>query len=131
MDADRLGLQMALFHKALAALQEAVASDSGDKKSRDSILLSYVFTFEMAWKSLRAALSARGLLVPDYAAAVLRGGFQAGLIKDADTWDRLRFYRNDVSHAYDQAKAVAIAAFVRERAIEGFQELLTRLERDD
>lgn len=104
MDADRLGLQMALFHKALAALQEAVASDSGDKKSRDSILLSYVFTFEMAWKSLRAALSARGLLVPDYAAAVLRGGFQAGLIKDADTGDWLRFYRNDVSHAYDQAE---------------------------
>ncbi len=131
MEMDRMALQLGQFHKALGALVEAVATDDGDKKSRDSVLLSYVFTFEMAWKSLKVALAARGLNAADYAAAVLKAGFQAGLIADAESWDKLRTYRNDVSHAYDEGKAVAIAAFVREVALVRLQELLARLERND
>ena len=61
MDRDRLLLQLTQYRKAMAALADAIASDDGDKKSRDSILLSFVFTFEMAWKSLKTALALRGL----------------------------------------------------------------------
>ncbi len=131
MDLDRLALQLGQFRKALAALADAIETDEGDKKSRDSVLLSYVFTFEMAWKSLKAALAVRGLNASDYAAAVLKAGFQAGLIQDADAWDKLRNYRNDVSHAYNEDKAVAIAAFVHDTALARLQELLARLERND
>ena len=62
MDQDkRLQLQIEQYGRALAALEDALADDDGDKKSRDSILLSFVFTFEMAWKSLRFTLIAKGM----------------------------------------------------------------------
>ena len=75
----RIHLQLDVYAKALAALREAVQTDTGDKKSRDSILLSYVFTFEMAWRALKVALAVRGLDVPDYAAAVLKAALQGRL----------------------------------------------------
>jgi nucleotidyltransferase substrate binding protein (TIGR01987 family) len=116
--------------KALAAFEEAVATDTGDKKSRDSLLLSFVFTFETAMNCLHAALAQRGMQVPDYAVAILKAGFQAELINDPTGWDTLRESRNDISHAYDEALAVTIAASVRQRAAPLIGELLTRLEQD-
>ena len=117
--------------KALRAFDDAVATDDGDKKSRDSLLLSFVFTFETAVKCLKQALTERGISVPDYAVAVLRAGFQAELIDDPEGWDALRQHRNDVSHAYDEAKAIVIAAHVRQHAASLVSKLLARLERDD
>ena len=118
-------------HKALFAFEEAVATDIGDKKSRDSLLLSFIFTFEMAVKCLKAALAERSLSVPDYAVAILKAGFQADLIDDPDGWDALRENRNDISHAYDESLAVAIAAHARQHAAPLIKKLLARLERDD
>jgi nucleotidyltransferase substrate binding protein (TIGR01987 family) len=130
-EVDHLQFQLRQYRKALQALEEAIATDDGDKKSRDSLLLSFVFTFEMAWKTLKSALAVRGLIAADYGAAVLRAGFQAGLILDPVVWDALRENRNEVSHAYDLEKAIAISAFVREYAVRCFTELATRLESDD
>jgi hypothetical protein len=75
-------LQLAQFERAFAALQEAIDTDDGDKKSRDSILLSFVFSFEMACKSMRSALALLGMNVADYASAILRGAFQARLFDE-------------------------------------------------
>lgn len=127
----KLTFQLGRLRQALAALDEAVASDSGDKKSRDSILLSFVFTFEMAWRSLKVALAVRGADAPDYAAGTLKSAFAARLISDADLWMDLRDARNEVSRAYDQDKAIVIASLVRQRALQGFHGLLDRLQRDD
>lgn len=128
---DRLAVQLAQFEKATQALREAIDTDTGDKKSRDSILLSYVFTFEMAWKSLKAALATRGLETPDYAAAVLRAALQARLITDPKLWEDIRDFRNDIGHAYDEEKAIEIAAFVRTKSLGNFFALAERLKRDD
>ena len=122
---------MVQMKKAFAAFAEAVADDDGDVKSRNSLLLSYVFTFEMAWKCLKLAEVERGMVVPDYAVAALKMGFQAGLIDDPAMWDKLREHRNNVAHAYDEEKAVAIAAFVRQYAATYFLKLMDRLARDD
>ena len=115
------------FDRALLALQDAIGSDTGDKKSRDSILLSYVFTFETGVKSLRKVLQDLGMQVPDYATAVLKAAFQAQLIHDATGWEALRDRRNFISHAYDEEQAIAIAAYVRQHALELFLLLQQRL----
>lgn len=128
---DRMALRLAQFGKALVAFKESIAEDTGDRKSRNSLLLSYVFTFEMAWKALKTALTMRGMNAPDYAAAVLKAAFQAQLISDAAGWEQLKDHRNNVSHAYDEGMAVEIAAYVREYAVSHFTDLLKRLERDD
>ena len=115
------------FDRALLALQDAIGSDTGDKKSRDSILLSYVFTFETGVKSLRKVLQDLGMQVPDYATAVLKAAFQAQLIHDATGREALRDRRNFISHAYDEEQAIAIAAYVRQHALELFLLLQQRL----
>jgi len=131
MDRSRLDFQLGLYSNALAALEDAIRTDDGEKKSRDSILLSFVFTFEMAWKSVKFALDLREFKVNDYAAAALSGGFQAGLIDDPAAWDLQRKHRNNVSHAYDKDEAIEISAFVREYSVGYFRQLLSRLKRDD
>ena len=127
---ERLSFQHERFGKALAALQDAVDTDTGDKKSRDSILLSFVFSFEMAWKLLKATLVADGANPPDYAAAVIKSAFTARLLSDADLWVDLREARNDVSHAYDEQRAIAIAELVKARAVPALTLLLTSLRPD-
>ena len=128
---DTLAFQLKQFGKAITAFELAVAQDEGDVKSRNSLLLSYVFTFEMTMKALRAALVVRGLETPDYATAVLKAAFRARLIDDPSLWELLRDQRNDVSHAYDEGKAIVIAAYVREFAGAAFHAVAQRLEHDD
>ena len=62
MDAfsDRTKLELRKFADAFVALQQADEDDRGDRKSRDSLLLNYVFSFEMAWQSMRLVLADRG-----------------------------------------------------------------------
>ena len=129
--AQNLVFQLDLFTKARKALDAALADDEGDVKSRNSLLLTYVFTFEMAVKSLRASLAVRGLNTPDYAAAVLKAALRAQLLDDPALWEQLKDHRNDVSHAYDEGKAILIAAFVHEQASACFYRLALRLERHD
>jgi nucleotidyltransferase substrate binding protein (TIGR01987 family) len=126
---DRLTFQLAQFERAFAALQEAVDTDDGSKKSRDSILLSYVFTFETACKAMRAALDELGLSVPDYASAVLRGALQGRLLSEPGAWEKLREHRNAVAHAYDEDRAVEIAAHVRVEAPRLFAILIDELRK--
>ena len=111
----------------MTALQDAVASDTGDKKSRDSILLSFVFTVEMSWKSLKAALAVLGEAAPNYAAGIFKSAFTVGLVTDPDLWMNLREARNEVSHANDLDKAIAIAALVSRRAVAAFRDLMEGL----
>ena len=127
---DRLALELDKLTAAIAVLRESMDDDES-RKARDSMLLRFVFTFEMAWRSMKFAMAARGLSTPDYAAAVLRAALQAQIIVDATLWDTLREYRNDVSHAYEEAKAIKIAAYVREHALPAFEQILSDLRSGD
>ena len=127
MQTDQTQLQLRKFADALATLKET-ADDDEDRKTRDSLLLRYVYTFEMAWQSIRAVLQERGDdETPRVAFAALETGFKVGYITDAALWKRLREGRNGVSHAYDESMAIALAAMVRVDAIPEFERLLTHL----
>ena len=114
-DAERFDLQLEYFEKALSRLGEVLEVDESDIV-RDSIIQRFEFTFEMAWKTLFRYLADKGERVAAKAWDVLPVAFEALLIEDAETWDKMREYRNDTSHEYNQAKATAVVAFVRSRA---------------
>lgn len=125
---DQTDLQLQKFEKALLSLEEAAAEDE-DRKGRDSLLLRFVFTFEMAWQSIRAVLRDRGDdETPRVAFAALATGFKVGYISDQVLWKRLRDARNGVSHAYDEAMAIDLAGVVRADALPEFRRLLTLLK---
>ena len=127
MHSEQTQLQLRKFADALATLVDT-ADDDEDRKTRDSLLLRYVYTFEMAWQSMRAVSQDHGNdETPRVAFASLEMGFKVGYITDAALWKRLREGRNGVSHAYDESMAVALAAMVRVEAIPEFERLLVHL----
>lgn len=116
---ERFELQREYFEKALNRLGEVLEIDESDVV-RDSIIQRFEFTFEMAWKTMFRYLADKGERVAAKAWDVLPVAFEALLIEDAETWDKMREYRNDTSHEYNQAKATEVVAFVRSQ---GFQAL--------
>jgi hypothetical protein len=49
------------FGHALAALERALAEDTGDRRSRDSVILNVMLAYETVWKAPKAALAEKGL----------------------------------------------------------------------
>lgn len=119
---DRSTLALAKFERALAALREVMDANE-TAMARDALLLRYVFTFEMAWQAMNAILRDLGEDPPRVASEVLKTAFVARLIEDPDLWRALREARNEVSHAYDEKRAIAIAALVRATALPAFDRL--------
>ena len=126
MASERFEDQRAQYLKALARLHEVLAEDE-TSIIRDALIKRFEFTFEMAWRSLFRYLVAKGERVAQQAWAVLPLAFQSQLISDARLWDQVREYRNLISHTYDEAKAIEVAAFVRSSAIHTFDALAERL----
>ncbi len=122
----RFELQREHFEKALARLEEALQLDENDIV-RDAIVQRFEFTFEMAWKTMFHYLAGRGERLPKKAWAVLPEAFTALLIEDAEVWERLRDYRNDTSHEYDEGKAIELAAYVRDQGVGAFRALRDKL----
>ena len=124
---ERAQLGLRKFGDALATLREAAAAPE-DRQARDSLLLRYVYSFEMAWQSLLFVLQDRGdRETPRLAFAVLETGFKAGLIHDPAVWKAMRDARNAVVHAYDEGVAIALAALVRSKALPALEALHSSL----
>lgn len=123
---DRLELQFEHFRKSLARLKEALAENE-TSFVRDSVIKRYEVTFEMAWKTMFRFLTGKGERIAAKAWDVIPIAFQSLLIADADLWDKMREYRNDTSHEYNEAKAVEIAAFVRQKAVQAYEQLEAEL----
>lgn len=125
---ERYALQREMFEKALDRLGEVLAMDETDVV-RDSIIQRFEFTFEMAWKTLFRFLTDKGERIAAKAWDVLPVAFESLLIEDAETWDRMRSYRNESSHEYKLSKAIEMAAFVRGQAYPALCALKAELAR--
>ena len=112
---ERYELQREFFGKALNRLLEALDIDE-TAIVRDALIQRFEFTFEMAWKTLFRYLADRGETMAAKAWDVIPVAFESKLIDDAEVWDRMREYRNDLSHEYNEAKAIELSAFIRRHA---------------
>ncbi|MDT0618301.1 HI0074 family nucleotidyltransferase substrate-binding subunit [Salinisphaera sp. P385] len=110
------------FSRAVARLAEVAALDETDVV-RDALIQRFEFSYELARKSLFYCLRDQGEQVQDMARPILQAAFRAGLLDDPDLWDRIKNARNETSHTYNEAKAIEIAAFVREEALPAMQRL--------
>lgn len=125
---DRLDLQFEHFQKSLARLKESLA-EVETSFMRDSIIKRFEVTFEMAWKTMFRFLTDKGERIAPKAWDVIPVAFESLLIEDAKLWDRLRTYRNDTSHEYNESTAVEISAFVRSEAVFAFDRLQDEMQR--
>ena len=91
------------FSKVVERLAEALAAPQNDL-TRDAVIQRFEFSFELAWKTLKAWLEQQGSAAPNPRAA-LREAFAQGLIaseEDADAWMLMLEDRNLTSHTYRQ-----------------------------
>lgn len=101
------------YHHALAQLAEAVqiyTTDPGDALYRDGLIQRFEFTVELAWKSLKEYLEDQGAVLGIASPrGVLKEAYAAGVITDAETWNRIIEARNITSHVYDEKTAQTVA----------------------
>ena len=66
---------------------------------------------ELSWKSLKEYLEDQGfVLAASSPRAVLKDAYAAGVIQDAERWNRILTARNITSHVYDEKTADGVAA---------------------
>jgi nucleotidyltransferase substrate binding protein (TIGR01987 family) len=122
-----LAVDLAPLRKALAMLSEALAfwnaqpADTPLKPHlRSSVIQSFEFSYELSVRLLRRVLVERALSANQVADLsfndLLRAAADAGLLTDIKRWREWREMRNATSHAYDDARAEAVAGRAEEFA---------------
>ena len=124
---ERFELGLSQFERALARLREALAVEETEIV-RDAIIQRFEFTYELGWKCMFYWLRTQKEKVPEVARQVIQAAFRAELIVDADLWERIKDYRDETSHTYDEKKAIEVAKFVRTDAVRAFDALKEKLK---
>ena len=126
MSRERFELTRTQFDRALTRLSEAL-NENETSFMRDAVIQRFEFTYELSWKCLFYWLRDNGEKVPEVVRPVIQAAFKAGLIDDADQWERIKKYRDETSHAYDEGKAIEVAGFIRSHAESAFTALSKKL----
>jgi len=75
------------FTNAILRLKEGISKyDEKDDLYRDGLIQRFEFTFELAWKTLKAVFEDEGLVGLNSPKLVLREAFSSGLIEDDELW---------------------------------------------
>lgn len=102
------------YISALAQLEQAVAiyqKSQQDALYRDGLIQRFEFTVELAWKSIKEYLEDQGSTTPIATPrSVLKEAFAAGVIRDAEEWNKIITARNITSRVYDEKTAEDVAA---------------------
>ncbi len=120
------------FDKAFSQLQEAVELARRRQLSRlesQGLIQGFEYTHELAWKTLKDFLEARGVRDLYGSRDSTRAAFKASLIDNGQTWMEMIQSRNLTTHTYNEATAAQIVAAILDRYFTEFQELQARLAR--
>ena len=117
------------YISALERLEEAIKINEPDELQIDGIIQRFEFTFELAWKTLKAYLEYNGFTDDIFGPrGVLKVAFSAGIIHDADGWENIIEARNNMWHRYDYVISSQIFEDIKNRYIILFKELKNKLE---
>lgn len=118
------------FNKAFSQLKEAVELAGRRQLSRleaQGLIQGFEYTHELAWKTLKDFLEARGVRELYGSRDSTRAAFRASLIENGDTWMDMIQSRNLTTHTYNEATAAQIVAAILESYFAEFQALQIRL----
>ena len=117
------------FNNALDRLKEGVAKYAEvDDLSRDGVIQRFEFTFELAWKTLKAVFDDEGLTGLNSPKAVLREAFAATLIKDDKLWLAMLSDRNSTAHIYTEQLSIEICHNIQDKYVIEVENLLEKIK---
>lgn len=98
------------FAHALASFEVIMSRDGTDEIVRDAAIKRFEFTYEAAWRALRAAVAEEGGLDPRTVPLneAFRVGRELGYIRETADWIAYKAARNQTAHVYHESDARAI-----------------------
>lgn len=103
------------FKAALAKLHEALSKDiESDDLYLDAIIQRFEFTYELAWKLMKAYLQYLGIEINSPRAAI-RESIKQGILKDDAQWFDMIEKRKATAHTYH--KEIALSFYIVIKAI--------------
>ncbi len=115
------------FTRALERLDEVLILEKTEI-IRDSAVKRFEFTFDPAWKALKAYLEQEKGIICASPKDCLREAFRQSVLEDDPFWLDIVNLRNDAVHAYDEEIAERVYAALPEVA-RRFRVLLTKIEK--
>jgi nucleotidyltransferase substrate binding protein (TIGR01987 family) len=101
------------YKNALIRLNDGIMKfDQTNDLLRDGLIQRFEFTFELAWKALKAIFEDEGLTGLNSPKTVLREAFSAGLIEKDELWLAMLSDRNTTAHIYNEQLAIDICSKV-------------------
>lgn len=119
-------LKQQAFNLILQKLDEALREPASEY-IRDAAIQRFEFTYELAWKTLKAYLLTQDIVVLS-PKETLQVAYQQGLLQDANAWSELHMKRNLTSHTYDEALAEQIYHYLKAEGLSLFITLKNTLE---
>ncbi len=102
------------FEKAFKKLSSIVQIGTLNELEKLALIQAFEYTFELAWKTMKAYLTMNGFEVAS-PRETIRRSFEAKYIVDCDIWLESIDIRNLSSHAYDDRILEDTAAFIVNR----------------
>ena len=128
---DLRNLDISSLQRAHASLAAAMAMEPTDETQtvlkRDAVIQRFEFTYELAWKTLKAYLETKDLFVLN-PKDTLKLAHQQQLLSDANAWSELHMQRNLTTHTYDEKLAEDIYLFLKTKGLALFMQLKNALD---
>jgi len=105
VDLSRLKDKFSSYASAVQRLQEALERDTEDDIVMDGVIQRFEFTYELAWKLLKAYLAYNGIAEVRTPREAFREAFAAGVLLNGQIWLEMIDDRNLTSHTYDEGEA--------------------------
>jgi len=115
------------FEKAVQRLNSVLKQEKNEF-IRDSAIQRFEFSFELAWKTIKALLEEKGIrcFSPK---GCLQEAFHQNLIDEPDLWLEILRVRNQTTHLYNEEMAEEIYSQLS-RFLVYFQNLLERIKKN-
>jgi nucleotidyltransferase substrate binding protein (TIGR01987 family) len=114
------------FHnycKALAQLTKFIAQADLNELEQQGLIQSFEYTHELAWKTLKDFLEARGNQEIYGSKDATREAFKLSLIEDGECWMEMIKSRNETSHTYNEDTTQKIVSAIQNSYYQAFVEL--------
>jgi nucleotidyltransferase substrate binding protein (TIGR01987 family) len=108
LTAERVREKLANYNQALLRLDEALGVNEPNTFIYDSVIKRFEFTYELAWRLMKAYMEYKGGEDVRFARDVFREAFATGLIMEGEVWLEMMRDRNLSSHTYDEGESQRI-----------------------
>jgi nucleotidyltransferase substrate binding protein (TIGR01987 family) len=119
------------FHKAVNLLRSATEQEHLNQLEQEGLIQRFMFTFELAWKTLKDKMEDDGLLLDQVSPkAVIRDAYAAKYIENVAIWLDMIGDRNLLSHTYNFSTFEEVSITIKQLYLQEFEDLYQKLIAD-